>query len=112
MGRQLTPTKWSKRYHDKPFMYWWDISPGMTDALGNFDVIKFVKKDTGERCIVQPAALKKFLTTDRQTTRGRGNWGVKVLKDHQDELAFEPGTGGTGKYLFLPVIWINEQEED
>ena len=112
MGRQLTPTKWSKCYHGKPFMYWWDISPGMVNTLGDFEVIEFVKKDTKERCVVPSADMEKFLIPDRQTTRGKGNWGVKVLKDHQDGLAFEPGTGKEGKYLFLPVVWINEQEED
>ena len=104
--------KQSKKYDEMPFLYWWDISPGLKDSLDRFDMVEFVKKDSGERCIVPPAALKGFLTPDRQTTRATGNWGIKVLKDHQDELAFEPGTVKAGKYLFLPVIWINEQEED
>lgn len=110
MGRQITPTKWSKRYHGKPFMYWWDISPGMADALGDFN-IEFAKKDTKERCVVSPEDLKKFLIPERQTTRGTGHWGVKVLKDRQDKLAFEPGTGKAGEYLFLDVEWINAEED-
>ncbi|MCK5114487.1 MAG: HNH endonuclease [Phycisphaerae bacterium] len=103
--------KRSKKHDELSFFYWWDISPSCADSLDKFDMVEFVKNDSGERCIVPPADLKGFLTEDRQTSRSKGPWGVKVLKDHKDELAFEPGTGKTGKYLFLPVIWINEQED-
>jgi len=109
--KEAVLVKQSKKYDGMPFLYWWDISPNLKDSLDKFDMVEFVKKDTGELCIVPPAALKGFLTPDRQTTRGTGNWGVKVLKDHEDELAFEPGTGKAGKYLFLPVIWISEEED-
>lgn len=47
---------------------------------------------------------------DRQTSRGEGNWGIKVLKDRPDEPAFEPAGGG--EWLFLPVVRINEESED
>jgi hypothetical protein len=104
--------KQSRKYDDMPFLYWWDISPSLANSLDRFDMVEFLKKDSGERCVVPPVALKGFLTSDRQTARKARSWGVKVLEDHQDELAFEPGAGGKGKYLFLPVIWINEQEED
>jgi len=111
-GRPLSASRWSKCYEGMPFLYWWDVSPGMADSIDAFDAVEFGKKDTREVCTVPAETLKAYLTPDRQTSRGRGNWGVKVLKDHQDELAFEPGTGKAGKYLFLPVIWINELEED
>ncbi len=110
--KEAVLVKRSRRYDDMPFLYWWDISPSLANSWDRFDMVEFLKKDSGERCVVPPAALKGFLTPDRQTARKAKSWGVKVLKDHQDELAFEPGTGKAGKYLFLPVIWINEQEED
>jgi len=109
-GREPTPTKLSKRYDGKPFLYWWDISPSLADSLEKFDAVEFVKKDTGERCLVSPQVLKRFLVHERRTTRGRGNWGVRVLADRPDELAFEPGTGG-GEWLFLPVVWLAEAED-
>ena len=103
--------KYSKRHDDKPFLYWWDISPSLADSLGKIDAVEFVKKDNGERCCVRSSDLERFLSPDRQTTRVGGPWGTKVLRDRQDELAFEPGTGG-GEWLFLPVVWIDEEGED
>jgi hypothetical protein len=63
---------------------------------GNYDAIAFVKNDPAERkrCYVPIPALKGYLTKERQTTRGNGNWGIKVLKGRvlkgEDLLAFEP----------------------
>jgi hypothetical protein len=111
-GRNVSPIKWSKRYHEMPFLYWWDVSPALAESLNEFDTIEFGKKDTGEQCIVPAETLEAYLTPDRQTSRGQGNWGIKVLNDRPDELAFEPGTGKRGRWVFLPATWINEQEED
>ena len=56
-------------------------------------------------------ALKGYLTTERQTNRGNGNWGIKVLENRQDELAFEPGIADN-RWLFLPVAWHNFVQEE
>ena len=109
-GREPTITKWSKRYEDKPFTYWWDIAPPQAAALDNLEAIEFAKKDTQERCVVSTDTLRQFLTPERQTSRGAGNWGIKVLKDRPDELAFEPGTGSR-KWRFLPVVWLEDSED-
>lgn len=101
----------SKRYDDKPFLYWWDITPQQAESLAQSGDQEFVKKDTGERCIVPVDVLRRYLVPERRTTRSAGNWGLKILKDREDELAFEPRTGG-GEWLFLPVVWIDEQAED
>jgi len=104
-------TKWSKLYQDKSFAYWWDIAPPLSKSLDNLEAVEFAKKDTGERCSVPIEVLKKFLTPDRQTTRSRGNWGIKVLVDRPDELAFEP-RGQRDQWLFLQVTWLNAEVED
>ena len=110
-GREPTLTKWSKRYDDMPFVYWWDIAPALADQLADLEAVEFAKKDTKERCVVPVETLKKFLAPERQTSRGTGHWGVKVLKDRPDELAFEPGTGGDGRWSFLSVVWLEEMED-
>ncbi len=102
--------KRSKRYEDGPFLYWWDISPTLGATLDRYDAVDFVQKDTGERCSLPPEALKGFLTADRQTSRANGPWGIKVLKDRPEELAFEPGRGG-GDWLFLSVVWLTDEED-
>jgi|GEM_PF-1224148 len=109
-GREPTLTKWSKRYDDMPFVYWWDIAPGLAEQLNDLEPAEFAKKDTKDRCVVPVEMLRTFLTPERQTTRGQGNWGVKVLKDRPDELAFEPGTGSR-EWRFLPVVWLEEAED-
>ena len=77
----------------------------------DLEAVEFAQKDTRERCIVPVEALKGFLTPDRQTSRGEGNWGIKILKDRPDELAFEPGRATGGKWLFLPVVWLEDTED-
>lgn len=109
-GREPTLTKWSKRYDDMSFLYWWDITPSLAAALDALEDVEFAKKDTRERCVVPVEVLNGFLTSDRQTTRGQGNWGIKVLKDQPDELAFELGAGG-GKWRYLPVVWLSEADD-
>jgi len=103
--------KVSKRYDGHSFIYWWDISPAFLGKMDYYEAVEFGKKDTGERCYVPTAALKGYLTKERQTSRGNGNWGIKVLKDREGELAFEPGNRN-GTWLFLPVVWLNDKQED
>jgi hypothetical protein len=103
--------KVSKQYDGHAFIYWWDISPGFLDKIDYYEAIEFGKKDNGEKCCVPTAALKGYLTKERQTSRGNGNWGIKVLKDRENELAFEPGNKND-KWLFLPVVWLNDTQED
>ena len=98
----------SKRY-DGSFLYWWDIPPNLATALDRYEAVAFACKDTRVTCIVPVAELRRFLTSNRQTSRGQGNWGIKVLKGHEDELAFEPETGRKD-WLFLPVDWMEEEE--
>lgn len=102
--------KQSKRYDGMSFLYWWDITPKLAERLDKYEAVAFVCKDTGERCQVPTRALRGYLTEDRQTSRGDGNWGIKVLKNRPDELAFEPASGG--EWLFLSVVWIDEEGED
>lgn len=103
-GRTVV-VKESKFYDDMPFSYWWDISPSMAERMDRYEAVEFVCKDSGARCSVPSSELKRLLTKDRQTSRGTGHWGVKVLSGREDELALEPGSGGEGQWLFLPVTW-------
>lgn len=102
--------KESKRYQDKPFLYWWDISPSLAELIDGLEAVDFVRKDDGERCSVPARIIKDLLLAERQTTRGTGNWGVKVMKDRPDELAFEPGAG-RGEWIYLPVAWLTEADD-
>jgi len=114
-GREVPPaaeailSKESKAYEGHRFLYWWDIAPNVADLLTRYEAVEFVKKDNRERCAVPVGTLKKYLTPDRRTTRGDGNWGIRVLKRHEGELAFEPADRH-GKWLFLPVVWMSEEE--
>ncbi len=108
--RQPTVTKQSKRYDDRDFTYWWDISPVLAAGLADVEAVEFVKKDTGERAVVPTDTLMPFLTAERKTSRSDGNWGIKVLNDRPDELAFEPGAGNRD-WKFLPVTWLEEAED-
>lgn len=92
-----------------PFLYWWDVTPSMADRLAEYEIIEFACKDTGLRCKVPVSQLKGLLLPERQTSRSDGNWGVRVLQDREDELAFEPGTGSGGDWLFFPVVWTDQQ---
>jgi len=102
--------KHSRRYDKGRFLYWWDITPNLAALLDQYDAVEFVRKDTGEKCSVAPAMLRGFLTSDRQTSRGGGNWGIKVLADRPEELAFEPARRG-GEWLFVPVVWLSDDED-
>jgi len=105
-----TLVKYSKRYDQRTFRYWWDITPNLAASLGSYEAVEFVKKDTAERCSLPTQALSEFLKGERQTSRGAGNWGIKVLADRPDELAFEPGRRGD-EWLFLPVVWLSDDED-
>jgi len=102
--------KSSKRYDKDSFLYWWDIAPGFVERIRDYEAIAFVKKDSQERCYVPIPALCGYLTEVRQTSRGQGNWGIRVLKDRENELAFEPGRS-SDDWLFLPVVWMTEDGE-
>lgn len=102
--------KKSMYYEGGSFSYWWDITPSLRSSLHLYDSVEFIKKDSLESCLVSREKLKGFLTPARQTTRGDGNWGIKVLRDEPDKLAFEPGPGG--EWLYLPVTWENQEKED
>lgn len=103
-GTTAVLEKWSKRYKYMPFLYWWDITPNLARQLTMYRAVEFVKKDTRERCYVPVATLKRFLLLRRMTSRGRGNWGIKVFPKQIHQLAFEPGKRGS-PWLFLPVAW-------
>ena len=106
--------KFSRWYDGESFTYWWDIAPGFLGKMDKYEAIKFVKdcKNPAERkhCYVPIPALKGYLTT-----RGNGNWGIRVLKGRvlkgEDLLAFEPRSKN-GKWLFLPVVWLNDTQDD
>ena len=96
-------TKHSKRY-DGAFLYWWDITPHLAEALDRYEMVEFLCDDTKASCLVPISTVKPMLTPERQTTRGAGNWGVKVRKDREDELGFGPGNS-KGDWLYVPVTW-------
>ena len=97
-------SKSSKRYDDKPYVYWWDITPKNAASLGHDDVIEFVKADSGEFCSVPAEALRLHLTLGRRTSRGAGNWGIRVLPERPDAIAFEAGKSDK-QPIFLPITW-------
>jgi 5-methylcytosine-specific restriction endonuclease McrA len=110
-GREAVHAKESIRYEDKPFVYWWDIAPNEAERLDQYETIAFLQKDTGRRCVLPVASLRVFLTAERQTTRGAGNWGIKVLRERPDELAFEQPGAGAKDWIFLPVNWVHEHRQ-
>ena len=98
--------KSSKRYRGrrckgKYFLYWWDISPGF--FARKYYTVDFVQKGR-LKCRVSTEVLKKYLTPERKTSRGKGNWGIRVLKGREGELAFEPPSGDDN-WLILRVEW-------
>ena len=96
-------TKHSKRYEGS-FHYWWDIPPALAEAIDQYEAVEFVRDDTGASCLVPVPALKPLLTPERQTGRGAGNWGIRVRKNREDEIAIEPGTARS-EWAYLPVVW-------
>ena len=112
--------KFSKQHDGKSFTYWWDITPGFFEKMDKWEAIKFVKKckypAEWKFCYVPIPALKGYLTKERQTTRDKGNWGIRVRNGRvlkgEDLLAFEPGSKTKCKWLFLPVVWLNYNQDD
>ena len=103
----------SKRHEGKRYLYWWDIWDSRKNDLSRAGQIHFVKRDTGERSLVTSKDLLPLLTETRRTSRMRkttgGNWGIKVLANHPDELAIEPGSRRGESWAYLPVKWIPPQ---
>lgn len=96
----------SRRYEGTRYSHWWDIPPGKRARLKEAGKIIFRKKDSGEECVVESRHLLPLLTLERQTSRSNRPWGIRVLTDHPDELAIEPGPGGRGGWAYLPVQWV------
>ena len=96
--------KFSKRYAGGRFMYWWDFSPTFAERSKRYKIVRLVREDTKEFYPLSTDTLSIFLTQDRRTSRGKGNWGVKVFRDRPNELAFEPGKGNSD-WLFLKIHW-------
>ena len=101
--------KLSKEYKSESYSFWWDFSPGFTKEADPPDNIKFIKEPTGESCIISTHTLLSYFTEERKTSRGKGNWGVKVLNDKPDMLAFEPPKGSK-EWLFLKIRWEGRKE--
>jgi len=102
-------SKESKRYSDQYFLYWWDIGPGLFSRLHDIAAIEFVKKDTRERCMIDAKVLLEVLTPENQTTRGQGNWGIRVLKN-RDGLFIE-SSQSRSEWRALPAIWLSDDED-
>jgi len=108
-------SKQSKRYHNDSFDYWWDITPELAESLPPHTIIEFIKKDTQEKdthesCFFPFQILKPYLTEERQTSRGAGNWGIKVLPDKPNELAIEESGKKPNKWKSIPVKWESREE--
>jgi len=103
-------SKLSKRYEEQYWLYWWDISPSLQVRLGQVSAVEFVQKDTGVACLVETVPLLELLTVIRQTTRGQGNWGVRVLRNKPDQLAIE-SSGPQSTWPTLPATWLDPEED-
>lgn len=99
----------SKRYEGKSFIYWWDITPSKRSRLDRVGRITFKKKDSGEESVVESQTLLPLLSQERQTSRKNHPWGIRVLVDHPNELASEPGSRGHGDWSYIPVEWSREK---
>jgi len=97
----------SQRYQGKSYLYWWDISPTRRELLAKVGEIYFVKKDTGEKAVVKASKLLPLLTQARQTSRGTGNWGIKVLVEHPNELAVEQPGKDSRHWPTISVTWLS-----
>lgn len=96
--------KVSKKYTSRKFLYWWDFTPNFVKQSKLYRGVELTKRDTGEFYSISTDTLWMFLTEDRRTSRSGGNWGVKVLCERPNELAFEPPTGSK-EWLFLKILW-------
>jgi hypothetical protein len=91
--------------HPGAYLYWWDISPSEAKRFADDDIVVFRQKDTGCSYSIPWRALRKHLTPGRRTSRGSGNWGIRVRRGHENELALEPPGAGDG-WIYLPAIWV------
>ena len=95
-------TKSSKRYRGRRYSYWWDISPGighdrLLKARGYYELIE---ADTGRKHRLTSGIIERHLTPERRTSRGRGNWGIRILAERPSCLAVEPANRTQG-WLWL-----------
>jgi len=98
----------SKRYDDKYWTYWWDLTTSDIERLQNGESLRFFRKDDSLYAIVSPDDLLPHLKPKNQTSRGRGNWGVRTLQDKQQAMRIEvPGTS----YEDWPSISVTWQEQ-
>lgn len=95
----------SKKYNNGLFLYWWDLPPNLVNSLASCTIIEFVKKDCGESCFIPFQLIRNYLAKYRQTSRGSGNWGVKVLLQKPNELAIEEPKKRTGEWKTISVGW-------
>ena len=97
-------TERSKRYESKNFFYWWDVSPNHPQKRKGEEGIRFLKRDSNDFCEVSFQELKPYLIKARRSSRSQRTWGVKVLKDRPNELAFKPPSGSED-WKYLKVEW-------
>ncbi len=98
-------SKKSKKYHNNSFLYWWDITPKLAESLSPHTIIEFIKSDCAESCFVPFQELKSYLSKKRQTSRGEGNWGIKVLPRHPNELSVEEPRINQEKWIRISIKW-------
>ena len=97
----------SKRYDNKPFLYWWDVWDGRKEAIADAGKLILVQGDTALKATVAAAQLLPLLTEGRRTSRGcnkggRGNWGVYVRRGSPGEVEV---AGSHGTSARLKVRW-------
>ncbi len=100
-----TLSKFSKHYRDTWYEYWWDFSPGRIESLKNFDSVTFIQRDTKKCCHVSAVKIRQILHSTKQTSRGYGNWGIRVLSGRYGALAFEEPGRNKADWRLLPVEW-------
>lgn len=103
-------SKESRRYAEVAWVYWWDVSPTLHARLGDLGMIELVRKDDGARALVDAGVLRTALTPARQTSRGQGNWGLRIFPEEEEILRVEspgPRAGWPG----IALTWLTEEED-
>lgn len=103
-NKSIIPRR-SKKYNNGLFLYWWDLSPNLVNSLSSHTIIEFIKKDCGESCFIPFQFIRNYLTEYSQTSRGNGNWGIKVLPQKSNEIAIEEPKKRTDEWKTIPVRW-------
>jgi hypothetical protein len=98
----------SKRYVDKYWSYWWDLHDGDRQRFLEGQSIQFMRKDDRRKAIVTPEELLPHLIEDARTSRGKGNWGIRTLRDQPDVLRVEIMGTPHEDWPAIPVDWISE----